>query len=540
MGRRARFALFAVMALMFSALRPHAASAAELLSVAAQPVPGGHTRVLLQFDSPAQLRLVPNAPNNTVVLQAIGSMLGPGVANVFPLNMGNVQNVTAALVGGGLQITVTLNSPAHATVSQTASNFFVVDVPAAGQPASAPPPQVSQQPPPQVNPLQNGGVITRIYRLRYADVSEVVGLLAANASVAPSNTFNPQPNAFGTTPGVNNFGGSVQGNFGLGAFGQNSLPNAPTLNSYVNQSGQPESNQIAERVNDNIAIDRRLNAIIFTGTPPQVAQADEIVRLIDIPVESVLIDTEVLEVTDTGDKALGLDYSQTTSTPLTRIFNAQYQILNGLPAAAYPWVPALATDIFLLVSKGEAKVLASPKILTEDRLPASIVTGDSLPIRITTPVGVGGVGAVTSQVEYVNVGVNLQILPRITGEHSIETDVFSQVSSVTGFNAAGDPQVSSRQAQTRVNLLEGQTLVIGGLLQSRDIKNLQKIPIIGDIPLLGALFRFYTETRQNTNLVITITPHIVPVPQPAQPMLPAQPPGPEPHGIPTATPPPQG
>ncbi|MBV8082538.1 MAG: type II and III secretion system protein, partial [Candidatus Eremiobacteraeota bacterium] len=164
----------------------------------------------------------------------------------------------------------------------------------------------------------------------------------------------------------------------------------------------------------------------------------------------------------------------------------------------------------------------------------------SLPIRITTPVGVGGVGAVTSQVEYVNVGVNLQILPRITGEHSIETDVFSQVSSVTGFNAAGDPQVSSRQAQTRVNLLEGQTLVIGGLLQTRDIKNLQKIPVLGDIPLLGALFKFYTETRQNTNLVITITPHIVPVPQATEPPAPGNPPLPQPQGIPTATPAPQG
>jgi type II secretory pathway component GspD/PulD (secretin) len=60
--------------------------------------------------------------------------------------------------------------------------------------------------------------------------------------------------------------------------------------------------------------------------------------------------------------------------------------------------------------------------------------------------------------------------------------------------------------------MEGQTLVIGGLLQQRDIHNLQKIPILGDIPILGALFRFYTETKQNTNLVITVTPHVVPAP----------------------------
>jgi type II secretory pathway component GspD/PulD (secretin) len=83
---------------------------------------------------------------------------------------------------------------------------------------------------------------------------------------------------------------------------------------------------------------------------------------------------------------------------------------------------------------------------------------------------------------------------------------------VTGFDSSGDPQISTRQAQTKVNLMEGQTLVIGGLLQQRDIRNLQKVWLLGDIPIVGYLFRFYTETKQNTNLVITVTPHIVPAP----------------------------
>ncbi len=118
----------------------------------------------------------------------------------------------------------------------------------------------------------------------------------------------------------------------------------------------------------------------------------------------------------------------------------------------------------------------------------------------------------SSQVEYINVGVNLQILPRVTGNGGVDASVYSQVSSVTGFTSSNDPQISTRQAQTKVNVQEGQSLVIGGLLQQRDIRNLQKIPLLGDLPLVGALFRFYTETRQNTNLVITITPHVIPAP----------------------------
>ena len=494
--------------------------------MAAQPVPDGHARVLLQFDTSAQLHLVPNTPNNTIVIQVGGSMLAPGVASTFPVNTNNVQSVTAAFISGaGLRITILANGPARATLSQTASNFYVVDVFPAAQQVTSQAQQYPHPTPPPVTPTLPGAQITHLYRLRYADVSEVVGLLAANVSVAPSNVFNPQPNQFGTSP----IAGSNYAQFG--ALGQTPTLSTPVLNAYPNQPGQAE-NQISQRINDNIAIDRRLNAIIVTGTPQQIAQAEEIINLIDVPVQSVLVDTLLLEVTDTGEKALGLPYGQSTSTPITRIFNAQFQILNGLPPNAVPGSLPLASDIFYLVSNGQAKVLASPKILTEDRLPAAIITGDSLPIRITTPVGVGGVGAVTSQVEYVNVGVNLQILPRITGEHDIETDVFSQVSSVTGFNASGDPQISSRQAQTRVNLYEGQTLVIGGLLQSRDIRNVQKLPLIGDIPLIGALFRFYTETRQNTNLVITITPHIVPLPQPGVPPAPGTTPSPMPQAAP--------
>lgn len=494
--------------------------AGQLLSVSAQQLTNNHTRVLLQFDQSVAVRLLQGFANNTVILQATGSMLAPGVPSFFPVNTGNVQSISTVLAGGGVRIILLLHNPAQSALSLVASNLYAVDVSPganAGYVQSAPSNVRGATPAPS---QQQGGQLTQMYRLHYADVAEVIGLLVQNVTIAPSNIFNPQPNQFGSSPLSGAFGTNP-----LGQYGTTFNNVGPTVGGLTGQqyTGSTQENALSQRINDNLAIDRRLNAIIVTGSQQQLAQAEAIIKLVDVPVESVLIDTQVLEITDTGDKALGLNYSQTPNTPITRIFNAQYQILNGLPTNAIPGVPPLATDIFLLVSKGQAKVLASPKILTEDRLPASIVTGDSLPIRISTPVGIGGVGAVTSQVEYVNVGVNLQILPRITGEHSLETDVFSQVSSVTGFNATGDPQISSRQAQTRVALFEGQTLVIGGLIQSRDIRNLQKIPIIGDIPIIGALFRFYTETRQNTNLVIAITPHIVPLTRREGPQVPQVP-----------------
>lgn len=489
-------------------------------------LPDGRTRVVLQFDRPVNLRPTNNAAANVFVLRSEGAMLAPGVPNYYPVNAGNVQNVSLAFVNGGVQIAILMFSAAHPTVTAASNAVYFVDVPGNG-PSQASQPYSNQYA--QV-PLA-GALLTRMYRLRYADVSEVVGLLAQNVTVAPSNAFNPQTNQLNNSQqfGYGQYGQyGGYGQFGQYGYGANGIPQS-TFGQFqypqYQYPGTGTESQLSQgqRINDNLAIDRRLNAVIVTGTPQQIAQAEAIIKLVDIPVKSVMIDAEVLEITESGEKALGFDYGQTPTTPISRVFNSQSQIINGIPAGAIPGALEFQTNIFLLVSKGQARILASPKILTEDGLPASILTGDSLPIRVTVPVGVGGVGAVTSQVEYINVGVNLQILPHITGEHAIETSVFSQVSSVTGFTSSNDPQISSRQAQTRVNLVEGQTLVIGGLLQQRDIRNLQKIPIIGDLPLIGALFRFYTETRQNTNLIITITPHIVPAPEDVVPPMPGQP-----------------
>jgi general secretion pathway protein D len=420
---------------------------------------------------------------------------------------------------GGLNIALAMTAPVHPTFGSGGGNgVYVIDVPpAAGGSTNGyrnpfQPQQTQYQTPAPSTP--GGQQITKLIRLHYADVSEVVGILTSNGEVAPTSVFNPQPSQFGSQPDQGTFGGGgfqgpLNGGFNGGGFqGGFQQP----FGGYNNNNYGENANAMGQRISDNIAIDRRLNAVILTGTPAEIAQAEQMIKLLDVPVQSVLLDTEVLEVTESGAKALGLDYNQTTTDPITRIFNSQAAILGALPAGAVPGSLAIQSNIFLLVSKGLARVLASPKILTEDGVPASILTGDSLPIRVTTPVGFNGATAVSSQVEYINVGVNLQILPHITTAGGVNADIYSVVSSVTGFTSSNDPQISTRQAQTRVNLLEGQTLVIGGLLQQRDIRNLQKIPILGDLPLVGALFRFYTETRQDTNLIITITPHIVPEP----------------------------
>ncbi len=513
------------------AVRPLPAGAATtvLQSVQTQVLPNQHVRVLLQFSAPASIRAMTPGGATTYVYQVAGATVGPSIQNVMPINLGALTTINVSSYQGGVTIALAFTSSVRPTFAQGGGNgVYIIDVPPAST-ASAPQNYQNGQygqngyasPPPgpgAASPVQ----ITKMIRLRYADVSEIVGILTTNGSVAPSSVFNPQPSEIGSQPQTGGFGGGgggfqgpLQGGFTGGGFQGGGGYQQPFGGQFNQQYG--DQNAMGQRISDNIAIDRRLNAVILTGTADQISQAEQVIKLLDVPVQSVLLDTEVLEVTESGSKALGLNYNQSSTEPIAHIFDAQASALSNIPSNVAAGSLAIQSDIFLLVSKGQARVLASPKILTEDGVSASILTGDSLPIRVTTPVGFNGATAVSSQVEYINVGVNLQILPHITNGGGVSADIYSVVSSVTGFSSSNDPQISTRQAQTRVNLLEGQTLVIGGLLQQRDIRNLQKIPILGDLPLVGALFRFYTETRQDTNLIITITPHIVPAPVQAMP-----------------------
>jgi general secretion pathway protein D len=134
------------------------------------------------------------------------------------------------------------------------------------------------------------------------------------------------------------------------------------------------------------------------------------------------------------------------------------------------------------------------------------VTGDALPIL--TSIALSGVNAVQQQVEYVNVGVTLQIAPRVSDDGSVTAHVFAVVSSVTGFSQ-GYPTISQREASTSATVRDGEPFVIGGLSEESRILNRSKLPLLGDIPLLGSIFTVEHTNRTKRDLYIVVTPHIV-------------------------------
>ena len=339
--------------------------------------------------------------------------------------------------------------------------------------------------------------------LKYADVSEVVGLLTDGLTVKSNDYFSPREPGFGSTS----------------LTGSNSYNPGPTAQS--GSSDQP----LGQSVDSAIAVDRRLNAVWLKGSSERIARLKKQIEMIDVAVDSVVLETQLVELTETGARAVGIDFANANgqigvATAQTgQYISPGYQpnqgghfqfpddlgnrgsIVGGRLVGGQ-----IQAAIYAQVQKGQGKIVSRPRIAAQSGSTAKIITGDALPIL--TAITLSGVNGVSQQVQYVNVGVTLQIAPRVSSDGFVSSHVFCVVSSVTGFSQ-GYPTISQREAETSATVRDGDSFVIGGLTQESSITSRSKIPLLGDIPLFGQAFRTDRGTKSKTELYIVITPHIV-------------------------------
>jgi general secretion pathway protein D len=331
-----------------------------------------------------------------------------------------------------------------------------------------------------------------IVPLKYADVSEVVGILSDGQTVKANDFFTPHEPAFGSA--------------GMG--GTNTVAPPP-------QTTQSPDDPMAQSVTDAISIDRRLNAIILKGPPDLIARLKEKIAQIDVPVQSVLLETMFVELDETGARNVGLNLNNASSQIGTATFQTGAFVPAGLTELHGLSSLNFQAAIYAQVEKGRGRIVSKPRIAAQSGSTAKIITGDALPIL--TSISLAGVNGVSQQVQYVNVGVTLQIAPRVTDDGFVTSHVYCVVSSVTGYQQ-GYPTISQREAQTSATVHDGETFVIGGLTQDNKSVTSSKVPILGDIPLLSALFDLHQDTSSKTDLYIVVTPHIIrrgePLPEP--------------------------
>ena len=402
-----------------------------------------------------------------------------------------LKSISVDNFGDNLNVTFHESAPANITVAPGPGQTLLVSIAASG---AAPAAQAFTPPPfPGPSPTPTGVESTVVVRLKYADVSEVVGLLVAGQQIASNDSFTPQEQQFGSS----GLTGGTPGSFAGGAIG--GLNQQPTQAfTQVQNFGQAGS-ALGQQINENIGVDRRLNAIILTGSPDIIARLKAKIDMIDVPLASVELETQIVELDDTAAKQIGIDFTDAGGP----IATATYTIKNLQTGQGSV---SLQAAVYAQIAKGLGRTIARPRITALDGTSAQIITGNQIPI--VTSIAVSGVSAVSSQVQYINVGVSLQIQPRISPDGFVTSHIFSQVSSETG-TSQGYPTLSQREATTSATVKDGDSFVIGGLLQQNDLSSVQKLPGLGDIPLIGGLFHYRNDSSQNTNLYIIVTPHII-------------------------------
>ena len=176
----------------------------------------------------------------------------------------------------------------------------------------------------------------------------------------------------------------------------------------------------------------------------------------------------------------------------------------------------LGATLQALETKGILEVLAEPNVLTANGKQGSLLAGGQYPYPVVQGISGGSGGAVT--IQFKEFGVRLNFIPTITPRNTIRLQLAPEVSSLdfaNGISLSGFtvPGLTVRRVKTEVELAEGQSFAIGGLLDNRENETFEKIPFIGDVPILGKLFQSINKTKSNTELIVIVTPEIVnPVP----------------------------
>ncbi|MDP9044660.1 MAG: secretion protein [Pseudomonadota bacterium] len=261
-----------------------------------------------------------------------------------------------------------------------------------------------------------------------------------------------------------------------------------------------------------VSMDERSNTLVIRDTPEAIAVAAKVIAAHDQPESEVMLEVQVLEVAHDRLSDLGLAFPNqlTLSTPPSVGTLSDLRNLKRGQLLVSP----LALGINFKLEDTDANLLASPRIRARNKEKARILIGDRVPIitNSVTPVASGS-SVVTGSVSYQDVGLKLEFEPQIYSSDEVGIRISLEVSTIAkeipGPNGSLAYQIGTRNAQTAVRLRDGETQILGGLISSEDRNTAAKIPGLGHLPVMGQLFGNNNGTVNKTEIILSITPHIL-------------------------------
>ena len=324
----------------------------------------------------------------------------------------------------------------------------------------------------------------------------------------------------GTGTGTSRNGGTTGGGR-AGTTGGARAPSAGTAAAASDLAGQVY-----------IVADADTNSLLVTASSANFPRVKSILEDLDRPVPQVLIKVLIAEVTHTNGLDLGAEFSGFNLRASGNGQSGGTGFLGVSPGLVpTPSKSALGSGqgisftlleenasiaLRALAQTTKLDVLSRPYILTSDNQQATILVGQEVPFITNTRIT--DTGQTINTIEYDDIGIILNVTPHINPQGLVTLDVYPEISALTGdrvniSDTVTAPVFAKRSAQSRVAVRDGQTIVIGGLMEDRITESVDKVPLLGDIPLVGALFRHTVKNKSKTELLIFLTPHVAEAPE---------------------------
>lgn len=272
-----------------------------------------------------------------------------------------------------------------------------------------------------------------------------------------------------------------------------------------------------------VTYDQETRKLIVITDEETAQYVGQVVTNLDRTPPQVLINVVFLEVTYRKGLDVGVEgtFSKDIGGDTTALARQGFNGLPGLTSGtglAGMIGPTYTATLRAIAEAGKLEVLSRPSVLARNNQEATITVGQQVPL--ITGTRYDNFGNQINAISYTSVGIILRVTPFITAEGMVEMIVSPEISNLsdqtvaisTGTNAVGAPVINTRSADTVVVTPDGQTVVIGGLMQNSKTSTTSKIPLLGDIPGLGALFRRKVDSTVKTELLIFLTPHIIRTP----------------------------
>jgi general secretion pathway protein D len=368
---------------------------------------------------------------------------------------------------------------------------------------------------------ESAGDLVHVIALENANADDVAGTLAGLGAAVSRNSSSSSATGAGTA----------------------GRPSAPP--SSPSTPGQPAQRGLLFEGDVRISSDRPTNSLVVLASERDFLTVRDLIKKLDIPRRQVFVEATILEISVDSTRNLGVAYhggstvngslvygaSEPSSTVNSLSFNtsALQGLAAGIVGSSIPGaatilglapgtsVPSFGVFLQLLETSGNVNVISMPHLLTTDNEKATISVGQNLPF----PGAIGGftglsgsqtgssVGLGTS-VQRQDVALKLEITPHVNDSDLVRLEIDNEISDVANPNYNGlGPATTKRTVKSVVTVRDQQSIVLGGLIKDSVSKTVNKIPLLGDIPVIGFLFRSTTDTITKQNLLIVLTPYII-------------------------------